>query len=294
MPSSAPFLILIVFLLGFLPFTSLAEMASTATPTPFATEAVTDLPAEPVPSTNNPKAGGFFGRIREGFSLHKENYLLPLTWSNRATSAKDAELKFQFSFRQQIYRGLTFAYTQKSFWRVLDQEESRPFRETDYNPEFFYRFQPRAPAGREWGADLGAEHESNGRGEPDSRSWNRVYLAPFFQYGPLRAELKLWQRLKERAKKTPEDTGGDENPDIIDYYGYGELRLAYTSRRQHRASLMTRWNFATDKGALQLGYSLPTGTKNLFIYGQLWTGYGESLIDYNRYITRYGIGILIR
>ncbi len=287
------FLILAVLLLG-LPFTAPAETVPTALSASSATETGPDSEAEPTPSANNAEEGRFFRQIKEGFSLHKENYLLPITWSNDASSAKDAELKFQFSFKQQIYRGLAFAYTQKSFWRTFDQEDSRPFRETNYNPELFYRFQARTTADREWGADLGIEHESNGDREPSSRSWNRVYLAPFLQHGPLRAELKLWQRLSEKAKETPEDTAGDENPDIIDYYGYGELRLAYVNHLQHQASLMTRWNFATEKGALQLGYSLPTGTKNLSIYAQFWTGYGESLIDYNRSITRYGIGILIR
>jgi phospholipase A1 len=204
------------------------------------------------------------------------------------------ELKFQFSFKQQIYDGLYFAYTQKSFWRVLDQEESRPFRETNFNPALFYRLLRPAPSWGAWGGDLGIEHESNGTREPTSRNWNRVYLAPFVEYGRLRAELKLWRRLSEEAKKTPEDTSGDENPDISDFYGYGELRLAYVNRWQHRAAMMARWNFATDNGAVQLDYSVPTGTKNLFIYGQFWSGYGESLIDYNRSITRYGIGVLIR
>ena len=176
----------------------------------------------------------------------------------------------------------------------IDQDESRPFRETNYNPELFWRLLRPAPSWGLWGGNLGLEHESNGAREPDSRSWNRVYLAPFVEYGRLRAELKLWRRLSEEAKKSPDDTSGDENPDISDFYGYGELRLAYLARWQHRAALMARWNFATGKGAVQLDYSVPTGTKNLFIYGQLWSGYGESLIDYNRSLTRYGIGVLIR
>jgi phospholipase A1/A2 len=243
--------------------------------------------------TADADGGSFFKRLSQGFSLHKENYLLPFTWGNTAVSTKDAELKFQFSFKQQIYHSLYFAYTQKSFWRVLDQEESRPFRETNYNPELFYRWQRPTPSWGAWGGDLGIEHESNGNREPDSRSWNRVALTPFIEYGRLRAELKLWRRLSEKAKKTPDDTSGDENPDISDFYGYGELRLAYVNRWQHRAALMTRWNFATDKGAVQLDYSLPTGTRNLFVYGQFWSGYGESLSDYNRSLTRYGVGVLI-
>jgi phospholipase A1 len=90
------------------------------------------------------------------------------------------------------------------------------------------------------------------------------------------------------------DPAGDENPDIEEFYGYGELRLSYESLRRHRALLMLRWNFATDKGGLQLDYSIPTRIENLFIHTQLWTGYGESLIDYNRSLTRYGVGLQFR
>lgn len=278
------------------PVTSLAEpFPEPVSPPAVVEEAVTaQADAETATPPADAAGGDFFRRLSRGFSLHKENYLLPLTWGNTADSARDAELKFQLSFKQQVYDGLYFAYSQKSFWRVLDQEESRPFRETNFNPELFWRLLRPAPSWGAWGGDLGIEHESNGAREPASRSWNRVYLAPFVEYGRLHAELKLWRRLSERAKKSPDDTSGDENPDISDFYGYGELRLAYLTRWQHRAALMARWNFATDKGAVQLDYSVPTGTKNLFVYGQFWSGYGESLIDYNRSLTRYGIGVLIR
>jgi phospholipase A1/A2 len=251
-------------------------------------------PPEPSAAT---RSGGFFKRINLGFSQHKPNYLLPLTWGNTAEAARDAEVKFQFSFKQQIYHELYFGYAQKSFWRVFDKEESRPFRETNYNPELFYRLQRPAPSWGTWavwGGDLGIEHESNGARVLTSRSWNRIYLAPFIEYGRLRAELKLWHRLAEDAKESADDTGGDDNPDILDYYGHGELHLAYVNRREHRSKLMTRWNFATQKGAVQFDYSLPTGTKNLFVHAQLWSGYGETLIDYNRAITRYGIGFMFR
>jgi phospholipase A1/A2 len=292
-------LILAVFLRAFCPCEVWAGATSEdSPPLPFLSAFDPDLLEKTDPENDEggegDRDGGVLRRVRGGFSLHRDNYLIPFTWSNSADSSSDAELQFQFSIKQQLYRGLAFAYTQKSFWRFLDQRNSRPFRETNHNPELFYRLKSSAREGRGWGADLGLEHQSNGSREPNSRSWNRVYFAPFIDYGPLRAELKLWRRLAEDAKTTPDDPTGDENPDIVDFYGYGELRLAYIHPSRQRAALMTRWNFATHKGALQLDYSLPSGTRNLFFYGQFWTGYGESLIDYNRSITRYGFGLLIR
>ena len=112
------------------------------------------------------------------------------------------------------------------------------------NPELFYRLQRRTTGGVTWGGDLGAEHESNGAREPDSRSWNRLYLAPAVGYRGLWAELKLWYRLEEEVKEDPNDPTGDENPDIEDFYGHGELRLAYTTPGGHRLGAMGRYNFA--------------------------------------------------
>lgn len=252
--------------------------------------------------TLNDRIDSWVDWLGSGLSMHKENYLLFPTWSNRAESSEDSELKLQLSIKQQIRNSRFYlAYTQKSFWRVLDQADSRPFRETNHNPEIFYRYIAPPPAWRNlqaWGADLGAEHESNGAREPDSRSWNRLYFTPFVTWGDLRADLKLWYRLSEDVKSDPNDPAGDENPDIQDYLGHGELRLSYLFNnpylRGSLASLRTRWNLATERGALQLDLSRPTKSKNVYLFAHLFTGYGESLIDYNRSLTRYGIGIMFK
>lgn len=241
-----------------------------------------------------------FDRLREGFSMHKDNYLLPLTWGNRCKGTEDAELKFQFSFKQHIWEGVYFAYTQKSFWRVLDENDSRPFRETNYNPELFFRGFEGNSGLLQWWGDIGIfEHESNGAREPTSRSWNRIYVTPALSYKGLEAKLKIWYRLEEEVKTNPYDTNGDENPDIEDFYGHGELNLSYTfttsfSTNPCKVALMARQNFATDKGGLQLDVSIPTPIKDFYFLGQLWTGYGETLVDYNQSLTRYGLGCLFR
>jgi phospholipase A1 len=230
----------------------------------------------------------WFGR---GLSLHKTNYLLPTTWGNRATDSADAELKFQLSFKQQIASsGFYFAYTQKSFWRILDAADSRPFRETNHNPEIFYRFETGSLQWSNLGLDVGFEHESNGAREPTSRSWNRVYITPFVEFDRFSASLKLWHRLSEDVKRYPTDPTGDENPDIVDFLGHGELRLGYLLSNSQKIDLMGRYNFSAGKGALQCDYSIPFAEINTSLYFQIWTGYGESLIDYDRSLTRYGLG----
>lgn len=253
------------------------------------------IPAIAVAEENKSSDFHLLGEVGRGFSLHKQNYIIPLTWTNHASHAEDAELKFQISIKQEIGGiNLFIAYTQKSFWRILDDKDSRPFRETNYNPEIFYRLSFSPSKYFIYGADAGYEHESNGAREPVSRSWDRIYIKPFIEYKTFKTILKIWYRLPEDEKDYAEDPHGDENPDIDDYYGYGELTMKYQFPNDHLISAIGRWNFKTEKGGGQFDYSLPFPGKNIFFLVQAWTGYGESLIDYNKAITRYGMGIMVK
>lgn len=227
-------------------------------------------------------------QMGRGMSLHKQNYLLPLTWGNNDSKLKDAELKFQLSLKQRLFdTNFYIAYTQKSFWRILDEADSRPFRETNYNPEIFYRLLPENNPLGNWGADVGYEHESNGSRELTSRSWDRLYITPYYEYKKIRADLKLWYRIKEDADK-------DDNPDIEDYFGHGEMKLWYEWPDNQMLTLIGRLNTGTGRGSMQLDYSRPGFGRNIFFFAQVWTGYGESLIDYNNSVTAFGIGIMFK
>ena len=86
----------------------------------------------------------------------------------------------------------------------------------------------------------------------------------------------------------------DDNPDIYKYFGYGELRIQRKlfGDAKHLAAVMVRGNPSTGKGAVELNYSAPFSDYafwNLYV----WNGYGESLIDYDRSITRVGLGFML-
>lgn len=243
----------------------------------------------------------------EGLSLHKEIYVFPATWSNRYEGS-ETEVVFQLSAKLQIKKTRLFiGYTQVAFWQMYNTAESSPFRETNYNPEIFYRITPANSSWERWGADFGIEHVSNGKSEPDSRSWNRIYAAGHYQHKGLLVYVKAWHRFKEdecplgadglEVPACRDDPSFDDNPDIVDFMGYGEAHLRYRwspRRKLHELHLMARGNLATGKGALELDYSYPTGTKDLRWFGKAWYGYGESLIDYDRSVTRVGIGLLLQ
>ncbi len=230
-----------------------------------------------------------------GFSPHKQNYILPFTYSGLSENdgRKKYEIKFQVSVKQRLLKfygwAFYFAYTQKSFWQAYDFNDSRPFRENNFNPEFFFRT-------RMWGGfrvDTGAEHESNGQELPDSRSWNRVYMTPYFENDYIIASVKGWYRLKEKSKKNETDVDGDDNPEILKYYGYGELGVTVKFPELYRIYLSSyvRFNPASRRGVAEVNITVPLSLNSMSLMVQYWDGYGESLIDYDVRQRKFGLGL---
>jgi phospholipase A1 len=230
-----------------------------------------------------------------GLTLYKENYILPYTRSSADNSAQDAEFKMQFSIKQQIRDWPVYAgFTYKAFWRMYDQDNSRPFRESNYNPEVFYWYDAKRGDFGYWGFYAGYEHESNGQKGLDSRSWDRIYFKPYYERDHYRIEWKVWYRRPERAARFPGDPLGDENPNIEDYYGHSEVHFRYQWDNLHMLSGMVRFNARRGRRGVELNYTWPTGSRRLFWAFQVWSGYGESLIDYDRRFTRVGIGVMFK
>ncbi len=229
-----------------------------------------------------------------GLSLHKPMFLLPITWSEDY-HGRSTEILFDISLKQRLFGvPLYFGYSQKSFWDAFNSKKSKPFRETDFNPELFYRWVPEdQKAWHHLGADIGLEHESNGQSLPDSRSWNRLYVSPFQAAGEHIVYWKWWWRIPEDESRPPTDPQRDDNPDIHRYYGYSELHFEQQVFDRHLIHAMARFNPETGRGAFNLQYSLPNGSNDFFWMFYLWQGYGESLIDYNHSITRIGVGIML-
>ncbi len=211
-------------------------------------------------------------------------------------SLSPAELAFQLSFKLKIADNplnlpadLWFGYTQRSFWQAFNSRQSSPFRATDYRPEVMAVF----PTDLQLLGihmrfiNLGFVHESNGQGASLSRSWNRVYGQVGFERDDLSMLVRRWIRIKEDADE-------DDNPDITDYLGKGDVVATYRWGG-HELSLLGRYNFNTGRGGAQLGWAFPLSEKirRLKGYVQVFSGYGYSLIDYNHPQTVLGIGITL-
>jgi phospholipase A1 len=142
------------------------------------------------------------------------------------------------------------------------------------------------------GIRAGFLHESNGQDGLQSRSWNRLYIASIWQYKNLFTNLRVWYRIPEDKKADPHDANGDDNPYIEEYFGHGDVTFSYIQDRAH-FTLMLRNNLRLEdnKGAVELSYSYPLAlAKDTFIYLKFFNGYGESLIEYDRHITKASLG----
>jgi len=245
------------------------------------------------------------------FVTHRPNYILPLSWVNDPnpdpTSPRlgqagydyfleNEEAKYQISFKLPLLTGLFdddttlwFGYTQKSFWQVYNQNESAPFRETNYEPEIFFRHKLdwQLGPGTLNGVTLGFNHQSNGQSEPRSRSWNRIMGSLAYSYNRWLFMVKPWYRI-------PEKEGNDDNADIEKYLGHASYHAVYKLSEDQTLSLKLMNNLRSEDNhtSVEFGYSFPLGdTVKGFV--QYYNGYGESLIDYNHRIERVGLGIMI-
>ena len=229
-----------------------------------------------------------------GIELYKFNYLLPVTYAKTVPDdgRKSVETKFQISLAKPLFydvfglrESLVAAYTQTSWWQIT--KTSAPFRETNYQPEIFLNF-----ASPKYLEQIGVKnlkfgllHESNGRDGSNSRSWNRAYVQSDFVYGNFSVSPRAWVVIGDKG----------DNKDILKYIGHGDVRLSY-NLNDHIFSLMLRNNLhfdKTNKGAAELSYMFPIFSTGVYGYLQYFTGYGESLIDYNRHTDKIGLGFVI-
>ncbi len=229
-----------------------------------------------------------------GIELYKFNYLLPVTYAKNIPndSRKSVETKFQISLAKPLFydvfglrESLVAAYTQTSWWQIT--KKSSPFRETNYQPEIFLNF-----ASPKYLEKIGVQnlkfgllHESNGRDGTNSRSWNRAYVQGDLVYGNLTISPRVWGVIGEK----------NDNKEILNYIGHGDLRLSYKLNDQI-FSLMLRNNLhfdKTNKGAAEISYMFPIFSSGVYGYLQYFTGYGESLIDYDRHTDKVGLGFII-
>jgi phospholipase A1/A2 len=177
--------------------------------------------------------------------------------------------------------GLNAAYTQLMYWQVY--AKSQYFRETNYAPELFLS---RRVFGN-WIGNIGAVHQSNGRGGDMERSWNRVYAQAIFSHNNFALSIRPWLLIFKSISSER------HNKDIDKYLGYGDITLAYKFGPT-TLSLLLRNHLESGfkRGATELDYSFPI-SQHVRGYIQFFSGFGQSLIEYNHFTNGAGIGIAL-
>ncbi len=282
------------------PTKTLAETSAGSTP---------EATAAPV----NPPAPSLLGTAwaqspdsaRYGINLYRPNYLLFARYSDNPNEhpftplfppgelhVDQVEARFQISFKFRLWAtddrrfGIWAAYTQQNQWQVYNEAMSSPFRETNYEPEAMISYNPDLDlgAGFHWRLfNLGLNHQSNGRTDALSRSWDRIIATFGVETDNFVLLVRPWYRIGEEETQ-------DDNPDIEDYLGYGDITAIY-KWRGHSFTLMGRGNPSTGKGAAQFAWTSPPLLGPLRGYVQAFTGYGDSMIDYNWSQNAIGIGV---
>ena len=239
---------------------------------------------------------------------YKPLYLLPVFYTNdtnqrptspaadrTATTSRELqniEAVYQLSLKTKLWENifgnngdLWTGYTQTSHWQIYNGNESRPFSETNYEPELTLAFRTDYNLLGWDGRLLGitVNHQSNGQSKPLSRSWNRTMLNLGFERDGWALILRPWWRIHDSS---------DDNPDISDYMGRGDLTLVHVWNGQE-ISLMARHSLRSgdrSHGALQFDWAVPI-SGDLRAHLQLFDGYGQSLIDYNHKAWYVGVGL---
>ncbi len=227
------------------------------------------------------------------FGIYKDNYFIAGTAIGTRPTQYNSDVKFQLSISQRLTRstlpGRTYLFlyfTQKTLWNVF--EESLPVRDMNFNPGIGlskYIIKNNRLVGK---ATLLLEHESNGRDGEASRSWNKVSLCgSVFLDQSLMLHGKIWVPIVD----------GENNKDILKYCGMFQVGLQVLTTNK-------RWafdvNYVKRKGwnlsgniTINIGFRL-SRRFNQYLMLQYYNGYGECLLDYNKFHSRLRMGLLIR
>jgi len=247
---------------------------------------------------------------------YQPNFLLPAHWSSRVNKApsspthedggtfpqyRQTEAELQLSLRAKVlqdvllpHANVWLAYTQQSIWQLWNGQDSAPFRSSDYQPEAMLVVPVDDKVGDLGGGwhwrlvEAGLAHESNGYGLPLSRSWNFGYVGTTFTHDSFSLRARYNQRLGEK--------GVDDNPHITDYIGSTELGASWlpgeTTMQLTARTSFKDWNH----GSLKFEWTHPVFTDKpdgLRWYVQLFTGYGETMLDYNHRQNSVGLGFTL-
>jgi outer membrane phospholipase A len=226
------------------------------------------------------------------FGLYKDNYFIFGPSIGPKPTRANTNVKFQISIAQRLTKStlpwgtyLYLFYSQKCFWNIL--QNSMPMTDLNFNPGIGLT-KPLFVKNRYIGKlTLIVEHESNGRDSIQSRSWNRISLA---------GNVFVNQNLMVHAKAWIPIVDGENNRDLLDYVGvfqYGFQVLSTNRRFCGGITIVPRKRFLSCNTIVDLSFRI-FKQDNQYLTLQFYNGYGEGLLDYNKFHSQIRIGLLIK
>jgi outer membrane phospholipase A len=269
----------------------------------FVEQASTGIPLAPQqPSTSPATNAAPLYELGEYFSSHMSFYE-PIYFILGQYPAAE----FQVSLKYKVFdfnddwdplTHLYFAYTQTSFWDLLTKDPY--FYDTSYKPSGFLYYPDLYQNGFfQLDLQVGAEHESNGRGGTLERSMNTGYLQPTATVDlPYDLQLSLQPRAWFYVYV------GANNPNMDDYHGYADLRAALTwldPKSIEKVQASMRFTLGDDGSHAGLLYDLRFNLAGLpvlhkfnpAIQVQYFTGYGQTLLQYNQISHAFRAGVCL-
>lgn len=227
------------------------------------------------------------------FGFYKDNYFIVGTSTIHKPSAVNSDVKFQISLGIRLTNNtlpfgtyLFLMYTQKAFWNVF--ENSLPMHDINFNPgiglsrPFFVHDRY---AGK---LTFLLEHESNGKDGDASRSWNKISLGGSVLINEwLMVHSKFWIPIVD----------GMNNKDILRYSGIWQTGfVAYTPNKKLSlgVTLVKRKGWNLNFNTIVDFIWRVSDKTNLNLLMQYYNGYGENMIDYNKFHSRLRVGIVFR
>jgi phospholipase A1 len=231
---------------------------------------------------------------RPYFGLYKDNYFIFGTaLGSERPSRTNSNVKFQLSISQRLTKTvlpygtyLYLFYSQKCFWNVL--ENSMPMTDLNFNPGIGLAkplFVKNKYIGK---VSLIVEHESNGRDEEESRSWNKVSLA---------TDIMIDRNFVLSGKVWIPIIDGVNNKDILNYCGLYQVCSQYKSNNERVTAsvILTKrkgWNLNYNT-VVEFCYRF-SRRENQYFFIQYYNGYGEGLLEYNKFHSEIRAGICIK
>lgn len=227
----------------------------------------------------------------ENMSGYKPSYLIAGNLDDQILIQASFKYKMFGSYR---YGGFYGGYTQIMDWEFYDA--SNPFRNIDFNPEFFY-LKEFSDLPIDYIIISPAEHKSNGQDGENNRSINYSYLKTQTTFGN---KTKFgWETKTKKSWFISND-----NKDIDKYLGYWDAKIFVKLEQGNMkeefyvklAAGSENYGFDFTKGYQEYGVIF-SAFKDIFspsFYVQVRRGYGETLLDYDKKDTAIRAGIILK